>query len=155
MAMLIALPPEGKLPELLSGLCEEGLDYFSCMEETNREITLRLPKVDITTHTDLTEPLQAAGVRIAFTDAADFSGISAKPVRIDRVFQDARLRIDEEGTSAAAVTEIDFPATEVLQLEEPILMNVDRPFVTLIVDKETDAVVFAAVIADLAGANAD
>ena len=97
MAMLIALPPEGKLPELLSGLCEEGLDYFSCMEETNREITLRLPKVDITARTDLTEPLQAVGIRIAFTDAADFSGISEKPMKINRVCQDTRLRIDWNG----------------------------------------------------------
>ncbi len=156
MAMLIALPPDGKLPDLLFGLREEGLDYFSCMEATNREITLLLPKVDVTTHTDLTEPLQAAGIRIAFTDAADFSGISAVPVKTDRVCQDARLMIDEEGTCAAAVTEIDIPlATEALQLEEPILMNVDRPFVALIVDRETDAIVFAAVIADPVGANAD
>ena len=155
MAMLIALPPEGKLPELLSGLCEEGLDYFSCMEETNREITLRLPKVDITARTDLTEPLQAVGIRIAFTDAADFSGISEKPMKINRVCQDTRLRIDEEGTSAAAVTEIELAPGEAEPIEEPVLMNVNRPFVVLIVDKETDAVVFAAVIADLAGANAD
>ncbi len=155
MVMLIALPPEGKLPELLSGLREEGLDYFSCMEVTNREITLFLPKVDIMTHADLTEPLQAAGIRIAFTDVADFSGISEKPLKINRVCQDARLRIDEEGTSAAAVTEIEMAPAEAEPLEEPVLMNVNHPFVVLIVDKETNAVVFAAVITDPVGTNAD
>ena len=76
--------------------------------------------------------------------------------RVRYILTDFRvLDIDEEGTCAAAVTEIDFPATEALQLEEPILMNVDRPFVALIVDRETDAIVFAAVIADPVGANAD
>ena len=155
MAMLIALPPEGELPDLLSGLRDEGLDYFSCMEATNREITLFLPKVDITARTDLTEPLQAVGIRIAFTDAADFSGISEKPMKINRVCQDTRLRIDEEGTSAAAVTEIELAPGEAEPIEEPVLMNVNRPFVVLIVDKETDAVAFAAVIADPAGMNAD
>ncbi len=155
MVMLIALPPEGKLPELLSGLRAEGLDYFSCMEATNREITLLLPKVDIAARTDLTEPLQTAGIRIAFTDAADFSGISEKPLKINRVCQNARLRIDEEGTSAAAVTEIELAAGEAAPIEEPVLMNVNRPFVVLIVDKETDTVVFAAAITDPAGMNAD
>ena len=155
MAMLIALPPDGKLPDLLSGLREEGLDYFSCMEATNREITLLLPKVDIMTHADLTEPLQAAGIHIAFTDVADFSGISEKPLKINRVCQDARLRIDEEGTSAAAVTEIEMAPAEAEPLEEPVLMNVNHPFVVLIVDKETNAVVFAAVITDPVGTNAD
>ena len=155
MAMLIALPPEGKLPELLSGLRAEGLDYFSCMEATNREITLLLPKVDIAARTDLTEPLQTAGIRIAFTDAADFSGISEKPLKINRVCQNARLRIDEEGTSAAAVTEIELAPGEAEPIEEPVLMNVNRPFVVLIVDKETYTVVFAAVITDPAGMNAD
>lgn len=155
MVMLIALPPEGKLPELLSGLREEGLDYFSYMEVTNQEITLFLPKVDIMTHADLTESLQAAGIRIAFTDVADFSGISEKPLKINRVCQDARLRIDEEGTSAAAVTEIEMAPAEAEPLEEPVLMNVNHPFVVLIVDKETNAVVFAAVITDPVGINAD
>ena len=155
MVMLIALPPEGKLPELLSGLRAEGLDYFSCMEATNREITLLLPKVDIAARTDLTEPLQTAGIRIAFTDEADFSGISEKPLKINRVWQNARLRIDEEGTSAAAVTEIELAAGEAAPIEEPVLMNVNRPFVVLIVDKETDTVVFAAVITGPAGMNAD
>ena len=155
MVMLIALPLEGKLPELLSGLREEGLDYFSCMEATNREITLFLPKVDIMTHADLTEPLQAAGIHIAFTDAADFSRISEKPTKIDRVCQETCLRIDEEGTSAAAVTEIEMAAAEAEPLEEPVLMNVNHPFVVLIVDKETNAVVFAAVITDPVGTNAD
>jgi len=154
MAMLIALPPEGKVSDLLTRLREEELDFFSCMEATDREITLYLPKVDITSHTDLTEPLQAVGVRTAFTDAADFSGISEKPTKIDRVCQEARLRIDEEGTGAAAVTEIEMAPVEAEPVEEPVLMNVDRPFVALIVDKETNAVVFAAVIADPADANA-
>ena len=155
VVMLIALPPEGGLPGLLSALREEGLDYFSCMEPIRREVTLLLPKADITAHADLTLPLQAAGIRTAFTDAADFSGISGMPLKIDCVRQDARLSMDEEGTRAAAVTEIDLPATEVIPFEEPVLMNVNRPFTALIVDQTTDTVVFAAVVADPAGENED
>ena len=71
------------------------------------------------------------------------------------VRQDAHLSMDEEGTRAAAVTEIDLPATEVIPFEEPVLMNVNRPFTALIVDQTTDTVVFAAVVADPAGENAD
>ena len=66
------------------------------------------------------------------------------------MFQDVRIQIDEEGTRAAAVTQIDLAPSEAADedREPPIWMRLDRPFVALIVDTETETVCFAAVIAN-------
>ena len=148
--MLLVLPEEGGMESLLHALTEEGFGWFDCMAETDREIYLWLPKVDITAHNDLTDPLKEAGIALAFTNAADFRGIAEKPLKIDCVFQDVRIQIDEEGTRAAAVTQIDLAPSEAADedREPPIRMRLDRPFVALIVDEETETVCFAAVIAD-------
>ncbi|MBQ6173492.1 MAG: hypothetical protein IJK28_02590 [Clostridia bacterium] len=151
MHMLLILPPEGGTADVLRDLAGEGLGYFARMAETDREIILRLPRTDITARNDLNDPLREAGVTLAFTDAADFGGIAETPLCISAVAQDVRLQIDEEGTRAAAVTEVLLPAEAALPPEEPVLMVLDRPFIVLIVDEETAAVCFAAVVTDPTG----
>ena len=150
--MLIALPPEGELLNVLSALREEGLSYFSGMKESSRKIKLSMPKTDVTARTYLTDPLQSAGMHISFTNMADFSGISEEPIKIDMIVQDARLQIDEQGTWAAAVTMISMEEGAARpSFEEYVVMDVNRPFIALIVDQEAGAVIFAAVITNPAG----
>ena len=148
MFMLLAFPEEGGMEALLQMLIEEELGWFDGMAETDREIILWLPKVDITAHNDLTEPLQNAGVSAAFTDVADFSGIAEEPLMISSVCQDVRIQFDEESTRATAITMLMMGGGEAPMRETPILMRLDRPFVALIVEAETETVCFAAVIAD-------
>ena len=51
---------------------------------------------------------------------------------IDDVIQKAYMKVDEEGTEAAAVTAIMVKLTSARPPMEPIVMNVDRPFLFLI-----------------------
>ena len=148
MFMLLVLPEEGGMKSLLHALTEEGLGWFDCMMETDREIHLWLPKVDITAHNDLTHSLQSAGMSTAFTDVADFSGIAEEPLMISNVCQDVRIQFDEESTRATAITMFMMGGGAGPILVSPIRMRLDRPFVALIVDEETETVCFAAVIAD-------
>ena len=108
---------------------------------------LALPKVDISVENSLNDALKAAGVQTAFTGNADFSGVSDTSLQISSVIQKARLIVDEDGTKAAAVTEIAMP-TSALITEDPIEFRADHPFVAVIANESTGTVCFAAVIAN-------
>ena len=108
---------------------------------------LALPKVDFAAENGLNDALNAAGIQTAFTDLADFSGISDSPLYIGSVIQKARLIIDEDGTKAAAVTEISLPASALIT-EEPIAFTADHPFIAIVADESTETACFAAVIAN-------
>ena len=74
------------------------------------------------------------------TAAADFTGLSpTRPIFISRVIHEAVVKTDEAGTEAAAATAMDMTfggAPEVVELE------VNRPFLFLIRDEATGAVLF-------------
>ena len=114
------------------------------------EISLRLPKFDITCDYDLTETLKAKGVTTAFTPKAQFPGISETPLMLMAVKQKLRVQVDEEGTRAAAVTwaELNDGATDPRYERVPVDFFCDRPFVMLIVDGESGAICFAGVVTD-------
>ena len=60
---------------MLDGLCEEGLAYFQFGEE-GVEVSLSMPKTDISDANSLVDALKALGIEAPFGDSADFSGIS-------------------------------------------------------------------------------
>ena len=148
LCMLIALPPEGGMDAALDALAERGLDWFE-LPEASTEVTLALPKLDISVSNGLAGTLQALDVERAFSDFAQFGGISDRPLKVDDVIQKVRVQVDEEGTRAAAVTEIimvDGCAMD--EGPQPIPMVVDRPFVMVIADGDTGAICFAGAVAN-------
>ena len=141
--MLVMLP-EGDLSEALSALAKDpGL--VPGLKPT--EVALRLPKLDVSASNALSEALQAMGVDTAFTTEADLTPISDEPLMIDEVLQKVRLQVDEEGTRAAAATAVVIMAKGAL-MEEPVRMDVNRPYALFIVDRRTGAICFAAAISD-------
>ena len=145
--MLIALPEAGGVADVLQDLQAEGLNYFEFGEEST-EVRLSMPKVDISVESKLSDVLQALGMEIAFSDAADFSSISEDvPMKIGEVLQKARVQIDEEGTRAAAATAVLMLATaSMAEKPQPVEMKLDRPFVFLIVDENSGSICFAGAI---------
>lgn len=147
LTMLIALPEEGGVEAVLDGLCAEGLEYFVFREEQVK-VELSMPKVDIAADNDLGDILKKLGVESAFSDRADFSGISDEALRIGSVLQKARLMMDEEGTKAAAATAVIMVDMAMPIPEEIVEFNMNRPFVLAIADEESGAVSFAGVVAN-------
>ena len=93
------------------------------------------------------------GMRLAFHPGADFSGLSgvAGEFWISGVIHKTRLDIDEAGTTAAAVTVLDFCLGAELPEDlraKPFEMVVDRPFLIAVIDAETGAILFLGVIGD-------
>ena len=94
----------------------------------------------------LKEPLRAMGMELAFTDAADFSRLAEKPLKIDSVQHKVWLQLDEQGTQAAAVTSTLMAPTAAADMEEPKTIALTRPFLFVIFDHETQSIVFLGIV---------
>lgn len=84
---------------------------------------------------------------LAFSDTANFSGISAVPLKIDQAVHRADITVGERGTEAAAVTGIAMVPVALLPPPDAEV-RADHPFAFVIVDEATGAPVFEGVVAD-------
>jgi serpin B len=136
LAMAIVLP-DGPL----TGLAPPRLDPLLAAERPS--VALALPKFRQRTRAALIPVLRQLGVRDAFSDAADFSGItSAERLLINEVVHQAYIDVDEQGTEAAAATAIGMRAMAIRRGPEPIPFTVDRPFLFTITDTSTGLPLF-------------
>lgn len=118
---------------------------------TYETVHVKLPKFEVSFDKILNESLIQMGLVDAFDgEKADFSGIgvtdSGSPIYISLVRQKAVIKVDEEGTQAAAATEIAMLETTALLEEEPIEMYFDKPFLYFIMDMETELPLFMGIM---------
>lgn len=94
--------------------------------------TLKLPKFKIDFDTSMSDVLISLGMNEAFSNFANFSGIIKEKdikIKIDDVIHKTFLSVDENGTTAAAVTAVLMVCTGIRRYEEKeFYMNVNRPF---------------------------
>jgi len=123
---------------LTAGLLEDYLEQMSM----NR-VNLSMPKFKIETpEMDLIDPMQNLGVIDLFGMNADLSGMTGdKSLLISTLVQKAFIDVNEAGTEAAAVT-IAVAQEKGMISPDPIIMSFDSPFLFLIRDKETGAILF-------------
>ncbi|GAG00142.1 unnamed protein product, partial [marine sediment metagenome] len=112
-------------------------------------VHLRFPRFEFRTQASLSQALKAMGMPIAFGADADFSGMSeqGKDLQIQDVLHEAFIAVDEEGTEAAAATAVIVGVTSA-RPQEPVELTIDRPFLFLIQDVETGAVLFLGRVLD-------
>lgn len=114
-----------------------------------RAVNLLMPKLQLRTQTSLDGPLEALGMTDAFSSSADFSGITKRvPLRISVVEHAADLKIDEQGTVAAAATGIVGPTAIARPPGPPVTVDLDRPYLLLLRDDAGGAILFVARVAD-------
>lgn len=148
--MVVVLPAEGGLAELEQQLAADlgALDTLLA-GAASTEVVLSLPRWDIETSTALAAQLQALGMTDAFTDAADFSGITtAESLHIDDVVHQANITVTEAGTEAAAATAVMIAASAPVVEPEPAVMDVDRPFIFAVRDAATGTILFQGRVTD-------
>ena len=138
----------------LSGFLE-SLDQPHWTEWTsklfNRKGRIILPKLESSWGKSLNDALKTMGMATAFDpDQADFSRIHPVPPRlfINDVEHKTYVKVDEEGTEAAAVTSVGIAASAVRVSPPPFEMIVDRPFFCAIVERRSGALLFAGVVTD-------
>lgn len=153
VAMLIVLPDEGQFEAF-----EEQLDagrFASIQNELSDDnaVLLSMPRFEFETPSiSLKDTLIAMGMPIAFGGGADFSGMvemDGNPgLLISDVFHKAFIRVDEEGTEAAAATAVVMLESAAMPMEEPIIIRIDRPFLFAIVDRPTETILFMGRVVD-------
>lgn len=112
-------------------------------------VSIALPRLTLRTRIAVTGQLPALGVRLATSDAADFSGLSPLPLAISDVVQEAVLKVAEEGVEAAAVTVVAMRAGSAAPPPQRVLhLAFDRPFGIVVLPADTDVPLFAAWQAD-------
>lgn len=94
----------------------------------------------------LNKQLTVMGMEEAFTDNADFSGISDGRLKISRVVHKAVVEVNEEGSEAAAVTKVEVWFTS-LEENSPEFIA-DRPFLFFITEDTTDTILFMGKLYD-------
>lgn len=123
----------GGMANLEKQLTAENLSEW--IKQTSKErVDLTLPKFKATSTLDMKAALSAAGMSNAFTQDADFTGITAqRPFYIEKVLHKAFIYVDEQGTEAAAATAVTMTlATADTKSEKAIPFIVDRPFIYII-----------------------
>ena len=101
------------------------------------EVNVQLPRFETTTDVDLVPVMQKLGVTKAFTDDAEFSNFCYRPTCISLMKQAARIKVNEEGTEAAAVTTTGLATTSA-----PTIFNANHPFLYVISEQQTGAILF-------------
>jgi serpin B len=146
LSMVILLPAEGGFDAFEDALDAGQVDGI-LGALGRQEVALTMPKFEIESDLDLGQVLAEMGMPDAFSMAADFSGMDGTDLLfIKEVVHKAFVAVDEAGTEAAAATAV------IMQLKgmpgQPVEVTVDRPFLFLIRDIETGAILFVGRIVD-------
>ena len=140
LSMVILLPEAGKFEAFEETLNAQQVDaIISGLQYT--EVALTMPRFEFDSEFSLKDTLAGMGMPIAFSSGADFSGMTGNPeLFISEVVHKAFVAVDEAGTEAAAATAVIMDLTAVP--EPPVEVTIDRPFIFLIRDIDTGAVLF-------------
>lgn len=143
LSMFVLLPKDSDAA--LSLTAEKFNTLRSTLEE--QRVHVYLPKFKFEKGYSLNDYLSDMGMPTAFTDSADFSGIDGtRSLSVSGVIHKAFIDVNEEGTEAAAATGIVMEATSV---GSPIpVFRADHPFIFIIQEKETGAILFFGKVAD-------
>ena len=151
LSMLVFLPKADSLAAAEAAL---GPDNLSAIEGSlaQQRVDVYFPKFRMETRYDLPGTLSAMGMPAAFSTAADFSGMDGRQdLYISDVVHKAYVDVDEEGTEAAAATGVVMRMNAIAR-EPPVpVFRADHPFIFLIRDDNTGAVLFIGRVSDPSG----
>jgi len=140
LSMVILLPASGNFEAFEEGLeAQQISDIISDLQLA--QVTLTMPKFEFDSEFSLKDTLAEMGMPAAFSEAADFSGMTGtRDLCISAVLHKAFVSVDEAGTEAAAATAVIVGETAVPG--QSVEVTVNRPFIFLIRDIETGSILF-------------
>ena len=155
MSMTILVPDEGTFRDFEESLAVSAVEGI-LDDLGTRLVRLTMPKFEVEASFSLADALASMGMPNAFDErAADFSGMDGTScfagddecLLVADVVHQAFLSVDEAGTEATAATAATVGITRAAA--EPVTLTIDRPFIFLVRDRSTDAVLFAGRVSEL------
>ncbi|WP_435174582.1 serpin family protein [Halorussus sp. AFM4] len=151
--MALLLPPRERFRAFERSLDADRLaDLLDATEE--RKVDVRLPQFEFRSKLKLAKRLAAMGMPTAFTRRANFDGMAEGDadanLELGSVLHEAYVRVDEQGTEAAAATGVEVVNTSATP--NPPTFRADRPFLFVVRHRPTCAVLFLGRVADAAAA---
>jgi len=145
-AMLVVVPAQGQRVDALLSSFGPG-DWQSLLAGlTMQHGKVSLPRFQLEWKDSLNHALEALGMGVAFGPDADFTNMSSAlghGLAITSVDQSTYVKVDEEGTVAAAASGVGVGVTSV----PPPLLTADHPFFFAIHEKLSGAILFVGKIA--------
>lgn len=140
LSMVVILPED--LDAFVAGLDQAQLqEIFDSI--TEQGIHLSLPKFSFNSDLALDATLRGMGIKKAYGDGADFSGMTeGGGLFLDTVQHEAFIEVDEAGTEAHAATGAS------MALSHGPTITIDRPFFFVIRDRPTGAILFMGRVMD-------
>ena len=140
--MTILLPKEGKtVNDIAQMLTTETWQRYRWMGDAI--VDVKLPRFESQSDVDLKKVMAILGMPKAFTQDADFSNFCNVPTYIGLMKQVAKIKLNEEGTEAAAVTVIGMvDMVDVPSNPQRVNFHATRPFLYVISELSTGAIFF-------------
>ena len=150
-AFLALLPEEGTdVRAFAATLDAERIGAHLSAVQESAYLDLLLPKFTVETKFPMNDALKAMGLVQAFDpEKANFSAMGhagEDPLYIGNVLQKVKLIVDEEGTEAAAVTEVIMARGCAMPENQPVELHFDRPFAYAVIDLATGVPLFQGVM---------
>ena len=141
--MTVLLPREGKSIDNVLATLNADTWLYRLHWMGIAEVDVKLPRMDIDTNLNLVETMKELGMPSAFDPlTADIPNDINVPQYISNMFQVARIKMDEEGTEAAAVTVIETADSGIPHEPEFYEFHADRPFLYVISERSTGTILF-------------
>jgi serpin B len=145
---LVVMPKNESLGALVSGLDPAALDRIVGSLHSSL-VSVTMPTFQLSANLDLSSTLQAMGITAAFGAGANLTGLSNEGgLQVQSVIQKSFLHVTTGGTEAAAVTAIAVGSSAIAHRNSIL---VSHPFLFLIRDNKTGAILFAASVANPIG----
>jgi serine protease inhibitor len=135
-----AMPAAKQLGTLTAALAASGAANSSLARE------IALPKVTMQDKVSMKDLLTQLDMGVAFTPAADFTGLSPQACCIGLVEQAATLRVGEQGTVAGAATAVGIEPSAIQVGPPPVTF--DRPYLMVVTDAATGEPLIMARVTD-------
>ena len=149
LQMCLILPNNGSdIKKLLASFDGSVWQNKILPQFRDREGMVVFPRFKLNYNVILNEPLEALGMKRAFSTDADFSAMSAEKLFLSEVKQKSFVEVNEEGTEAAAVTTATLRTMAVMRPENPFEMILYHPFFFVIGDQTTRSILFMGIVSN-------
>lgn len=143
-SMVFVLPDKDVSIDSLLKSPEKAAKLFEEENSIHGKVIFQIPKFSFGSSLSLKEALNSLGIKEAFKNNADFSGITEGTAFISNMKQENHIAIDEKGVEAAAFTQIDY-AGSAPPKDEKAEMILNRPFIFFIKDN-TGNILFVGIV---------